>query len=105
MKTRSKLVGALVLASSLTLLTLRVLHSQSKSQTAGPEMKRRVIFSSSKASIDSLLMTPQEREIELGIPARGASKTGNEPQKHEGLRQLWPIPVLQNIPTAPPQKP
>ncbi|MBN8417553.1 MAG: hypothetical protein J0L73_01410 [Verrucomicrobia bacterium] len=49
MKTRSKLVGALVLASSLTLLTVYVIHSQSRGRMATPQTEEKFMLPSSKA--------------------------------------------------------
>lgn len=57
MKTPSKLVRIGVLASSLTLLTVYVIHSQSRGQIASPQAEEKFMLPSSKALTQPIFST------------------------------------------------
>ncbi len=57
MKTRSKLVGALVLASSLTLLAVYVIYSQSRGRMVAPQTEEKFMLPSSKSLTQPIFST------------------------------------------------
>ncbi|MFC5456651.1 hypothetical protein [Prosthecobacter fluviatilis] len=57
MKPPSKLVRLAVLVSSLTLLTVYVVHSQSRGQMASPQTEEKLMFPSSKALTQPVFST------------------------------------------------